>query len=92
MSAISIELQEQFGALQKGFRWNNIPNFAIITGVNGVGKTHLIKMLCHQEISNKKTIANSSNYLIVDSITHDPVRLILPQNQSNLTVSGLCEY
>ena len=39
MNNISLKLDQRYKSLQEGFEWNDIPPFAVITGVNGVGKT-----------------------------------------------------
>ena len=45
MDKISLKLNQRYKSLQEGFEWNDIPPFAVITGVNGVGKTQLLDEL-----------------------------------------------
>ena len=45
MDNISIKLPVRYKSLQDGFEWNDIPPFAVITGVNGVGKTQLLEAI-----------------------------------------------
>jgi len=40
------------------FIWNDIPAFAIITGANGAGKTHLLDLI-HKKIIGKLHVNNS---------------------------------
>lgn len=44
MSSISIRSLRPFKSL-KGVHWQDIPAFAVITGVNGSGKTHLLELI-----------------------------------------------
>ena len=45
MEKISIKLSSKYKSLQEGFEWNDIPSFAVITGVNGIGKTQLLEVI-----------------------------------------------
>lgn len=45
MDKISLKLTSRYKSLQEGFEWNEIPSFAVITGVNGVGKTQLLEVI-----------------------------------------------
>tara|TARA_R110000868_G_scaffold411409_1_gene703764 strand:- start:3253 stop:5001 length:1749 start_codon:yes stop_codon:yes gene_type:complete len=38
-----VEILKTQRSLSKGFAWDNIPDFAVITGINGSGKTHLLQ-------------------------------------------------
>lgn len=42
---ISIKLSARYLSLPKGFHWDNIPAFSIITGVNGIGKSQLLNVI-----------------------------------------------
>ena len=44
MSDIFVKSRRSFKSL-KDFHWQNIPEFAVITGVNGSGKTHLLEII-----------------------------------------------
>lgn len=79
--------------MQEGFVWNDIPPFAVITGVNGVGKTQLLEVIkgrserpdkygaihpIAREISSSKGLEN----------------LVFSENttQMGLSLNGLIEY
>ena len=48
--------EENYKNIKKGFEWNNIPQFAVITGENGSGKTALLEQI--NAISNLDTSKN----------------------------------
>lgn len=93
MDSISIKLLERYKSLQNGFEWNDIPPFAVITGVNGVGKTQLL-----EAIKGRGNKANNRGNIpsIAREITSPggPVNLIFSENttQSGLSLNGLIEY
>lgn len=71
---ISLELHEEWLSIQKGFKWENIPMFSIITGVNGVGKSHLLYFLYNLKDypysgSIKQSGGNIFNLILPDKIT-----------------------
>ncbi|MBF0649093.1 ATP-binding protein [Dysgonomonas sp. GY75] len=71
---ISLELHEEWLSLQKGFKWENIPMFSIITGVNGVGKSHLLYFLYNLNDypysgSIKESEGNIFNLILPEKIT-----------------------
>ena len=45
MKKVHLKTNSKYLSIQTGFEWNEIPNFSIITGVNGVGKTQLLQIL-----------------------------------------------
>lgn len=57
------------------FIWNEIPMFAVITGVNGIGKTSLLKHI-------KQTLENSykNGFTIIDSLI---VPLMIQEHETN---------
>ena len=93
MEKISLKLPKRYKSLQDGLEWNDIPSFAVITGVNGVGKTQLLEALKGRgsKPSNRGSIPN-----IVREITSasGPVNLIFSDNiaQSGLSLNGLIDY
>ena len=93
MENISLKLQTRYKSLQDGFEWNDIPPFAVITGVNGVGKTQLL-----EAIKGRASNANNRGMIpnIIRTITSSsgPVNLIFSENttQSGLSLNGLIEY
>lgn len=83
MEPISLLVENRWISLQEGFTWKNIPAFAIVTGVNGAGKTHLMKLLGS---------TNQKNAAIFISATGEPFNLILPQPNNSLNLEGLISY
>ena len=79
--------------MQEGFEWNDIPPFAVITGVNGVGKTQLLEV-----IKGRSERPNSRGQMpqIVREIssTSGHENLIFSENtaQRGLSLNGLVEY
>ncbi len=52
----NLKAKENYKNIKKGFEWNNIPQFAVITGENGSGKTALLEQI--NSISNSDTSKN----------------------------------
>ena len=92
MESISLKLLEKYKSLQEGFEWSSIPPFAVITGVNGVGKTQLLDVIKGRSIGASQRGAPR----IIREITSPigPVNLIFSENttQSGLSLNGLIEY
>ena len=93
MENISLKLPRRYKSLQDGFAWNDIPPFAVITGVNGVGKTQLLEVIKGRgnRDNNRGNITNISRDI---TSMNGPVRLIFSENttQSGLSLNGLIEY
>lgn len=93
MNKISLKLTTRYKSLQEGFEWKDIPAFAVITGVNGVGKTQLLEVIKgrSERPDNRGIIPQ-----IVREITssNGPENLIFSENttQRGLTLNGLIEY
>lgn len=93
MNKISLKLTTRYKSLQEGFEWKDIPTFAVITGVNGVGKTQLLEVIKgrSERPDNRGIIPQ-----IVREITssNGPENLIFSENttQRGLTLNGLIEY
>lgn len=93
MEKISLSLLKRYKSLQEGFEWNDIPSFAVITGVNGVGKTQLLEVLRGQgsAVDQRGRIP-----IISRKITSlgSPINLIFSENttQRGLSLNGLIEY
>lgn len=93
MNKISLKLTTRYKSLQEGFEWKDIPTFAVITGVNGVGKTQLLEVI-------KGRIERPDNRGIIPQIVREitssngPENLIFSENttQRGLTLNGLIEY
>lgn len=93
MDTISLKLKSKYKSLQQGFEWNNIPSFAVITGVNGVGKTQLLEAIKgRSERPDERGIKQP----IVREITssNGPEFLVFSENtaQRGLSLNGLIEY
>ena len=93
MEKISLRLPKRYKSLQGGFEWNDIPSFAVVTGVNGVGKTQLLEVLRgRSRKSNNAGVFPAINREIRSS--NGPVNLIFSENttQNKLSINGLIEY
>lgn len=93
MDSISLRLPSKYKSLQQGFEWNDIPAFAVITGVNGVGKTQLLEVIKGRSETPDR---HGRGIQIVREITSStgPANLIFSDNtaQQNLSLNGLIEY
>ena len=105
MNKISIVLNDSWLSLQNGFEWNNIPRLSIITGVNGIGKSHLVRLFKNeinvernQYSTMQATLPISAdkmlkrNWKIVDSETGEDYTLVIPKKGENLSFGGFIEY
>lgn len=93
MEKISLNLLKRYKSLQDGFEWNDIPSFAVITGVNGVGKTQLLEVIKGQDSrTNGRGIIPTIAREITSS--NGPVNLVFSENttQNALSLNGLIEY
>lgn len=93
MNKISLKLTTRYKSLQEGFEWNDIPPFAVITGVNGVGKTQLLEVVKGR---SERTDNRGRAIQIVREIasSRGPENLIFSENtsQRGLSLNGLIEY
>lgn len=93
MDNISLKLTYRYKSLQEGFEWKDIPPFAVITGVNGVGKTQLLEVVKGR---SKRTDNRGRAIQIVREIasSRGPENLIFSENtsQRGLSLNGLIEY
>lgn len=93
MNNINLKLLYRYKSLQEGFEWNNIPSFAVITGVNGVGKTQLLEVI---KGWSERPDKHGRSKQIVREITSSrgPENLIFSENtsQQGLSLNGLIEY
>lgn len=78
MKRINITICEQYKSIPSGFIWNNIPQFSILTGVNGAGKTQLLEVLQQQE-RNGMQIAIS---FVVTTADGEETNLVVPSQQT----------
>ena len=93
MENITLKLPKRYKSLQDGFEWNDIPPFAVITGVNGVGKTQLLEVIKGRagKVNSRGSIPNIYREITSPS---GPVNLIFSENttQSGLSLNGLIDY
>lgn len=93
MNNISLKLTNRYKSLQEGFEWNDIPAFAVITGVNGVGKTQLLEVIKGR--SESPGTHGRSNQIVREiTSSRGPENLIFSENtsQRGLSLNGLIEY
>ena len=55
MKKVTLKINDTYKSIPSGFIWTDIPQFAIITGVNGVGKSQLLEILNRKD-KNKALI------------------------------------
>ena len=83
----------QYKSLQEGFEWNDIPPFAVITGVNGVGKSQLLEVIkgWGDRPNSRGAIPAIVREISSSSGTEN---LIFSENttQRGLSLNGLIEY
>lgn len=93
MDNISLKLSSRYKSLQEGFEWNDIPPFAVITGVNGVGKSQLLEVIKgrSEKPDNRGRILQIAREI---SSSNGPENLIFSENttQRGLSLNGLIEY
>lgn len=86
---MNIRINDKYLSIQEGFEWKGIPSLAIITGVNGVGKTQLLNVLRGRDGSNRQLNISCQ---ITDENGHD-YRLVVSTPESNgQNITGLVEY
>lgn len=80
---ISIKLNARYLSLPKGFQWNNIPAFSIITGVNGIGKSQLLNVIEGRD----------SEFIECLDADGTPYNMILAtSNKGQQNIEGLIKY
>lgn len=93
MDKITLKLKSRYKSLQEGFEWNEIPSFAVITGVNGVGKTQLLEVIKGRS-ERKDSLGRTIQISREITSSNGPERLIFNENisQQGLSLNGLIEY
>ena len=93
MENITLRLPKRYKSLQDGFEWNDIPPFAVVTGVNGVGKTQLLEVIKGRD-GKSNNRGNIPNIVREIASPGGPVNLIFSENttQSGLSLNGLINY
>lgn len=66
-----LEAKASYKNIKIGFKWENIPQFAVITGENGAGKTALL-----EQIDQSSSSRNYSNKKIFDISNHFKIKFI----------------
>lgn len=93
MDNISLKVTSRYKSLQEGFEWNNIPPFAVITGVNGVGKTQLLEVIKgRSERPDNRGIIPQINREITSAAGLENLIFSESTTQRGLTLNGLVEY
>lgn len=93
MDKITLKLTSRYKSLQEGFVWNDIPSFAVITGINGVGKTQLLEVIKGR--TERPDSRGRAIQIIRDIVSsRGPENLIFSENtaQRGLSLNGLIEY
>lgn len=93
MENITLKLPNRYKSLQDGFEWKDIPPFAVITGVNGVGKTQLLEVIKgHSNRGEQRGII--PNIIREITSTNGLVNLIFSENttKKGLSLNGLIDY
>lgn len=89
MKTINIRTTEAYKSIPAGFIWKNIPQFCIITGINGAGKTQLLEILKGSDNSGMPL----NFYPEITDENSMATTLVLPSPQTrNNSVSGLLSY
>lgn len=93
MDNISLKVTSRYKSLQEGFEWNNIPPFAVITGVNGVGKTQLLEVIKgRSERPDNRGFIPQINREITSAAGLENLIFSESTTQRGLTLNGLVEY
>jgi len=83
-SLVSIKLNNlKYKSIQKTFKWRNISSkLSVITGMNGVGKTTLLKLI-HESL-NQEENKELFDYYVIKYFNSAEDKLTLNQNELNL--------
>lgn len=93
MDKISLKLTTRYKSLQEGFEWNDIPPFAVITGVNGVGKTQLLEVIKgRSESPDHRGLFNFISREISSPKGSENLVFSEDTSQRGLSLNGLIEY
>ena len=91
MDNISLKLTYRYKSLQEGFERKDIPPFAVITGVNGVGKTQLLEVVKGRSERTDNRV-RAIQIVRETASSRGPESLFFSENQRGLSLNGLIEY
>ena len=83
MKKLQLKVNSKYLSIQEGFEWKDIPNFSIITGVNGIGKTQLLQILKAERFKD---------FSIYDEEGNISRFFLASSHRQNLSIDGLIEY
>lgn len=86
---MNIKINERYLSIPEGFEWRAIPSFAIITGVNGTGKTQLLDILRGRDNQNRLLGVSCR---ITDENGHDYKIVVSTPESNGQSFSGLVDY
>ena len=83
MKKLQLKVNSKYLSIQEGFEWKDIPNFSIITGVNGIGKTQLLQILKAERFKD---------FSIYDEEGNISRFFLASSHRQNLSIDGLLDY
>lgn len=83
MKKVRLKVNSNYLSIQAGFEWNEISNFSIITGVNGIGKTQLLQILKAERFKD---------FSIIDEEGYSSRFILASSHRKDLSIDGLIEY
>lgn len=86
---MNIKINERYLSIPEGFEWKAIPPFAIITGVNGTGKTQLLDILRGRDNQNQLL---SVSCRITDENEQEYKIVVSTPESNGQSISGLVDY
>lgn len=89
MKKVTLKINDTYKSIPSGFIWTDIPQFAIITGVNGVGKSQLLEILNRKD---KNNMAIYCEYDIKNEDGEDYNFILSSPEIEQLNIQGLLTY
>ena len=80
----NLEANANYKNIKKGFKWENIPKFAVITGENGSGKTALLRQIYNIKVNQNANMLKIFNYDTIAEIKYIN-NIALQNKQYNFT-------